>query len=255
MTGARPRVARGTDGMTNGTVSNERRRGEEHGASRDGSGLAAPAATASGAAGRERMDLGFEAESDATAARHPAPALDLSGFKPKRRERVPAPELTEAHRVAEATGFRSREPGPPRGRRGTATDPAGGHAPPAGDTTAERIARDIEPGRMTPQPAEPPSGHGTRAPSPREWAGGAAYGYDEPRDGVARTQADPDTAHVRPPRRRRTGRNVQFNIKARADTIEAFTEIADLMDWGFGETLEHAVDLLQREYGSRKAES
>ena len=51
-----------------------------------------------------------------------------------------------------------------------------------------------------------------------------------------------------PPRRRRTGRNMQFNIKARPDTIEAFCQIADANGWGFGETLEHAVALLQREY-------
>lgn len=44
-------------------------------------------------------------------------------------------------------------------------------------------------------------------------------------------------------RRRRTGRNVQFNIKAKPETIEAFYEIADANGWGLGETLEHAVDL------------
>ena len=52
-------------------------------------------------------------------------------------------------------------------------------------------------------------------------------------------------------RRRRTGRNVQFNIKARAETIEAFTRIADAKGWGFGETLEHAVALLENAYGEQ----
>ena len=54
----------------------------------------------------------------------------------------------------------------------------------------------------------------------------------------------------RRPRRRRTGRNVQFNIKSRQDTIEQFCRVADANGWGLGETLEHAVELLLREYGS-----
>lgn len=51
------------------------------------------------------------------------------------------------------------------------------------------------------------------------------------------------------PRRRRTGRNAQFNLKARPDTIQSFCDVADAKGWGLGETLEHAVALLQREYG------
>ncbi|MEQ8750326.1 MAG: hypothetical protein RIC52_11160 [Amphiplicatus sp.] len=50
------------------------------------------------------------------------------------------------------------------------------------------------------------------------------------------------------PRRRRTGRNAQFNIKAKPETIEEFCAIADDQGWGIGETLEYAVELLKREY-------
>lgn len=50
------------------------------------------------------------------------------------------------------------------------------------------------------------------------------------------------------PRRRRTGRNAQFNLKARPETISAFCAIADQQGWGLGETLEKAVTLLEREY-------
>ncbi|MFG5121776.1 stability/partitioning determinant [Methylorubrum sp. POS3] len=65
-------------------------------------------------------------------------------------------------------------------------------------------------------------------------------------------KADPPAAAMSPQqRRRRTGRNVQFNIKARAETIEAFTRIADANGWGFGETLERATELLEREQASR----
>lgn len=51
------------------------------------------------------------------------------------------------------------------------------------------------------------------------------------------------------PRRRRTGRSAQFNLKAKPITIEAFCAVADRQGWGLGETLEKAVELLEREYG------
>ena len=60
----------------------------------------------------------------------------------------------------------------------------------------------------------------------------------------------PQPAAVQQQRRRRTGRNVQFNLKARPDTIAAFCAVADAQGWGLGETLEHAVALLQRDYGT-----
>ena len=49
-------------------------------------------------------------------------------------------------------------------------------------------------------------------------------------------------------RRRRTGRNQQFNLKARPETIAAYCAIADAQGWGLGETLEHAVALLEERY-------
>lgn len=52
-----------------------------------------------------------------------------------------------------------------------------------------------------------------------------------------------------PVRRRRTGRNQQFNLKARPETIAAYCAIADAQGWGLGETLEHAVALLEERYG------
>jgi hypothetical protein len=55
---------------------------------------------------------------------------------------------------------------------------------------------------------------------------------------------------TRATRRRRTGRNAQFNLKAKPETIDAFCSVADGQGWGLGETLEHAVALLQREYGA-----
>ena len=49
-------------------------------------------------------------------------------------------------------------------------------------------------------------------------------------------------------RRRRTGRNAQFNLKAKPETIAAFCAVADRQGWGLGETLEQAVALLEREF-------
>src|SRR5262245_41747353 len=54
----------------------------------------------------------------------------------------------------------------------------------------------------------------------------------------------------REPRRYRTGRNVQVNIKADAEVIAAFYHIADTQEWVLGETLERAVEALKREIES-----
>ncbi|WP_415921307.1 hypothetical protein [Tateyamaria sp. SN6-1] len=51
----------------------------------------------------------------------------------------------------------------------------------------------------------------------------------------------------KPLRRRRTGRNAQLNIKAKPETIEAYCRIADEHGWGLGETLEYAVELLDKQ--------
>ena len=50
----------------------------------------------------------------------------------------------------------------------------------------------------------------------------------------------------REPRRYRTGRNTQLNIKARTETIEAFYAIADQQGWVLGETFERAIDALKQ---------
>jgi hypothetical protein len=48
-------------------------------------------------------------------------------------------------------------------------------------------------------------------------------------------------------RRHRTGRNVQFNVKASQETINAFYAISDRQGWVLGETMEHALAALERE--------
>lgn len=132
---------------------------------------------------KERADLGFDDELD---------GFDPADWTPKARAK-PEPETREkARELAEATGFRSREPAKP--------------------SEAPRPAE-------TPKPAKAkPAGQG----------------------------GEPDPAPKRL-RRRRTGRNAQLNIKTTPETIEAFCSIADARGWGLGETLEHALLLLQKD--------
>ena len=76
-------------------------------------------------------------------------------------------------------------------------------------------------------------------------AAAAGFRSREPKQDDPESRAGEGAA----PRRRRTGRNAQFNLKARPETIAAFCAVADRQGWGLGETLEQAVSLLQREYG------
>ena len=56
----------------------------------------------------------------------------------------------------------------------------------------------------------------------------------------------------RAPRRHRTGRNVQLNLKASQETVDAFYAMSDKQGWVLGETLELAVQALERELQSKK---
>ena len=51
----------------------------------------------------------------------------------------------------------------------------------------------------------------------------------------------------KPQRRRRTGRNLQLNLKVAAETYKTFYQIADSHGWVLGETLERALAALKRE--------
>lgn len=95
----------------------------------------------------------------------------------------------------------------------------------------------------TPAPARPASGTARKA---AEATGFRSREVPPP----AAAGAGQGTAPAAKPRRRRTGRNAQFNLKARPDTIAQFCAVADARGWGLGETLEYAVTLLEREYGS-----
>ena len=95
---------------------------------------------------------------------------------------------------------------------------------------------------FTPKPKAAPKADSAQAVHAAKAAEAAGFHSREPKP------APPAATAAKPPRRRRTGRNAQFNIKARPDTIEAFCKVADENGWGLGETLEHAVALLEKEY-------
>ena len=102
---------------------------------------------------------------------------------------------------------------------------------------------DFDPAAWEPEPPR-------AAPKPAErqeaTARAEALGFRSREAGAGQGAPDPV-----PVRRRRTGRNQQFNLKARPDTIAAYCAIADAQGWGLGETLEHAVALLEERYGGK----
>lgn len=56
-------------------------------------------------------------------------------------------------------------------------------------------------------------------------------------------------------RRYRTGRNVQLNIKVKSETLDAFYRIADREGWVLGETLEKAIESLQKNLADKMKDS
>ena len=56
----------------------------------------------------------------------------------------------------------------------------------------------------------------------------------------------------REPRLYRTGRNIQLNVKVRQETLDSLYEMSDQQGWVLGETLEHALEALRREFLARQ---
>jgi hypothetical protein len=68
----------------------------------------------------------------------------------------------------------------------------------------------------------------------------------------SRQAARPSKAERRKPRIHRTGRNVQFNAKAKAETISRVYKQADEMKVTLGEWMERAAEALERAGASGK---
>lgn len=111
---------------------------------------------------------------------------------------------------------------------------------------------DFNPADFQPKPVK----RANDAPKREETAKVAeALGFKSRESKPAKT-SEPNGAGQGIQRRRRTGRNAQFNLKAKPETIEAYCTLADAQGWGLGETLERAVELLEAKYGAgRKASS
>lgn len=106
---------------------------------------------------------------------------------------------------------------------------------------------DFNPAEFTPKPK--PVKRANDAPKREEAAKAAeALGFKS-REVKPAEPASTSGAGQGTQRRRRTGRNAQFNLKAKPETIEAYCAIADKNGWGLGETLEKAVELLEAEFG------
>jgi hypothetical protein len=103
---------------------------------------------------------------------------------------------------------------------------------------------EIDVSGFAPKPA--PDVAAPRAEEVREVSEAAKFRSREP----AAVQK-PSSPPKRDQRRYRTGRNVQFNVKASQETVDAFYDISDRQGWVLGETLEHALGALKRELASR----
>lgn len=88
------------------------------------------------------------------------------------------------------------------------------------------------------------------APRPREERAppDAVREIAEPARFVSREPVrTPEPESRRAPRRYRTGRNRQINIKASEETVERLYALSDANGWVLGETLERALTALARE--------
>ncbi len=91
------------------------------------------------------------------------------------------------------------------------------------------------------------------APRPEEVREVSEAAHFRSREPTAAPPASPPPPR-REQRRHRTGRNVQFNVKASQETVDAFYAISDAQHWVLGETLEHALAALERELAARGGE-
>lgn len=89
----------------------------------------------------------------------------------------------------------------------------------------------------------------------REVSEAANFHSREPAKVTPEPTADPAPADAvksrRQPRTHRTGRNVQFNVKASQEAIDAFYRISDEQSWVLGETLERALSALERDLAAK----
>ena len=88
-----------------------------------------------------------------------------------------------------------------------------------------------------------------KAPAPPEQVRGVAEqeGFRSREPKAAPTDPPPAAPERREPRRDRTGRNVQLNLKVRQEAVDAFYRLADERGWVLGDAFERAVSALEKE--------
>jgi len=106
------------------------------------------------------------------------------------------------------------------------------------------VEEDLDVSGFAPKGAPPPA---ARPEQVRAVSEAAQFQSREPKPVSA-----PLASAKRGPRRYRTGRNMQLNVKARTEAIEAFYAIADQQGWVLGETFERAVDALKRDLAAKQ---
>jgi len=99
---------------------------------------------------------------------------------------------------------------------------------------------EIDVSAFKPKPAAQPVEHAAAVEEVRAVSEAANFRSRDPKPA-------PPKPLRREQRRHRTGRNVQLNIKARAEAVEAFYAITDREQWVLGETFERAIEALKRE--------
>src|SRR5665213_1072223 len=90
----------------------------------------------------------------------------------------------------------------------------------------------------------PKGGRDADAPAPEEVRAVAEAANFRSREAQS---SKPAALVTHAPRRYRTGRNIQFNLKVSQDTVDAFYAVSDKYGWVLGQTLERAISALQRE--------
>jgi hypothetical protein len=100
-------------------------------------------------------------------------------------------------------------------------------------------AKDLDVGGFAPK-----AGIDAHAPRPEQVKAVAQAAQFRSREA---TPPKPETQAKRAARRYRTGRNVQFNVKALKETVDAVYAISEAQGWVLGYTLQRAVEALQRE--------
>lgn len=103
---------------------------------------------------------------------------------------------------------------------------------------------------FTPKPRAPEAGAAKAPGAPAEVRALAEAMNFKSREAPANPEAAPQR---RKPRRHRTGRTAQLNVRTTPRTVDAFYAIADQEGWLVGETVEQALAALQRELAAREA--